>query len=41
VRGVDYYSRSHGCHYLNGWGGAGVGDLMQLANEREEAYASA
>jgi N-acetyl-anhydromuramyl-L-alanine amidase AmpD len=38
VRGVDHYSRSHGCHYLIGWAGAGGGDLLQLANEREEAH---
>lgn len=38
VRGVDHYSRSHGCHYLNGWAGADGGDLLQLANEREQAH---
>jgi hypothetical protein len=38
VRAVDYYSRSHGCHYVNGWAGAEGGDLLQLANEREQAH---
>jgi hypothetical protein len=38
VEGVDHYSRSHGCHYLNGWRGAQGGDLLQMANEREEAH---
>jgi hypothetical protein len=37
VEGVNHYSRSHGCHYLNGWRGAQGGDLLQVANEREEA----
>jgi hypothetical protein len=37
VQAVDHYSRSHGCHYVNGWRGAAGGDLLQLANEREQA----
>ena len=36
VRAIDHYSRSHGCHYVNGWDGADGGDLLQLANEREQ-----
>src|SRR5262245_60591037 len=38
VHAVDYYTRSHGCHYVNGWAGVEGGDLLQLANERELAY---
>jgi hypothetical protein len=38
VRAVDYYSDSHGCHYVNGWAGVGGGDLVQVANEREQAH---
>jgi N-acetylmuramoyl-L-alanine amidase len=38
VRAIDHYSRSHGCHYVNGWGGAEAGELLQLANEREQAH---
>lgn len=34
---VSYYSQSHGCHYVNGWRGVGGGDLLQVANEREQA----
>ena len=37
VRAVDYYSQSHGCHYVNGWRGVAGGDLLQVANEREQA----
>lgn len=37
VAAVDYYSRSHGCHYVNGWRGAAGGDLLQVANEHEQA----
>lgn len=37
VQAVDYYSGSHGCHYVNGWNGAEGGDLLQLADEREQA----
>jgi hypothetical protein len=37
VRAVDYYSSSHGCHYVCGWGGVERGDLIQVANEREQA----
>ncbi|KQV77374.1 hypothetical protein ASC64_00530 [Nocardioides sp. Root122] len=34
---VSYYSQSHGCHYVNGWRGVSGGDLLQVANEREQA----
>lgn len=34
---VGYYSQSHGCHYVNGWRGVTGGDLLQVANEREQA----
>ncbi|WP_374456924.1 N-acetylmuramoyl-L-alanine amidase [Nocardioides sp.] len=34
---VSYYSQSHGCHYVNGWRGVAGGDLLQVANEREQA----
>lgn len=34
---VDYYSRSHGCHYVIGYGGVERGDLLQLAAEQEQA----
>ena len=34
---VSYYSQSHGCHYVNGWRGVTGGDLLQVANEREQA----
>ena len=37
VRAVEHYSQSHGCHYVNGWQGAAGGDLIQMANEREQA----
>jgi hypothetical protein len=37
VYAVNYYSKSHGCHYVNGWGGAARGDLLQVADEREQA----
>jgi hypothetical protein len=37
VRAASYYTQSHGCHYVNGWGGSGAGDLVQVANEREQA----
>ena len=37
VRAVEYYSQSHGCHYINGWRGVTGGDLLQVANEREQA----
>lgn len=37
VRAVDYYTASHGCHYVNGWRGVEGGDLLQIANEREQA----
>jgi N-acetylmuramoyl-L-alanine amidase len=37
VEAVDHYSRSHGCHYVNGWRGVAGGDLLQVANEREQA----
>jgi hypothetical protein len=37
VRAVEYYSQSHGCHYVNGWRGVTGGDLLQVANEREQA----
>ncbi len=36
-RAVDHYSESHGCHYVNGWGGAEAGELLQMANESEQA----
>jgi hypothetical protein len=28
VEAVDHYSRSHGCHYINGWRGVDGGDLV-------------
>lgn len=39
VRAVSYYTAnsSHGCHYVNGWRGVEGGDLLQIANEREQA----
>jgi hypothetical protein len=37
VAAVNYYSQSHGCHYVNGWQGSQGGDLLQMANEREQA----
>lgn len=37
VQAVNHYSTSHGCHYVNGWLGADGGDLLQVANEREQA----
>jgi hypothetical protein len=37
IRAVDYYNQSHGCHYVNGWGGIKRGDLLQVANEKEQA----
>ena len=36
-RAVNYYSKSHGCHYVNGYRGHDGGDLIQMANEREQA----
>lgn len=36
-RAVDHYSQSHGCHYVNGWGGSDAGELLQMANENEQA----
>ncbi len=37
VSAVNHYSKSHGCHYINGWGGLHGGDLLQVAGERERA----
>ena len=37
VRAVNHYNQSHGCHYVNGWRGIDGGDLLQIANEREQA----
>jgi hypothetical protein len=37
VEAVDRYTLSHGCHYINGWRGAEGGDLLQMANEDEQA----
>ncbi|TVL91246.1 N-acetylmuramoyl-L-alanine amidase [Streptomyces sp. SAJ15] len=37
VQAVGYYTRTHGTHYVNGWKGAAGGDLLQVANEREQA----
>ncbi len=37
VQAVRYYSQSHGCHYVNGWRGSDGGDLLQMANESEQA----
>ena len=34
---LDAYRRSHGCHYLLGWGGTDVGELLQIAGERAQA----
>lgn len=36
VQAVDYYSKSHGCHYVCGWRGLD-GDLLQVAHEDERA----
>lgn len=36
-RAVDHYSQSHGCHYVNGWGGSDGSELLQMANESEQA----
>lgn len=36
-QGERWYSQSHGCHYLLGNGGYLAGDLLQMANEREQA----
>jgi hypothetical protein len=38
IEAVSHYNRSHGCHYVNGWLGADGGDLLQMANEREQAH---
>ncbi len=38
IEAVDHYNRSHGCHYVNGWRGVAGGDLLQVANEREQAH---
>lgn len=39
VHAVNWYTnpKSHGCHYVNGWRGAEGGDLLQVANENEQA----
>ena len=37
IEAVAHYNRSHGCHYINGWRGVAGGDLLQVANEREQA----
>jgi hypothetical protein len=37
VEAIRHYRRSRGCHYVNGWRGADGGDLVQVANEREQA----
>lgn len=36
-RAVQHYSQSHSCHYVNGWAGRAGGDLIQMADEREQA----
>lgn len=38
VAAVNYYSKSHGCHYVNGWLGIAGGDLLQVAREHEQAH---
>lgn len=37
IYAVGHYTKSHGTHYVNGWGGVARGDLLQLADEREQA----
>jgi len=37
VRAENYYSQSHGCHYVNGYRGHEGGDLIQMAWEGEQA----
>lgn len=37
IRAVNYYSKSHGCHYVNGYSGHEGGDLIQMAHEDEQA----
>jgi hypothetical protein len=37
VLAIDHYNQTHGCHYVNGWRGVEGGDLLQVANEREQA----
>lgn len=37
VRAVNYYTKEHGTHYVCGWRGLD-GDLLQVANEREQAH---
>lgn len=37
VRAVNYYTKSHGTHYVNGWAGIKGGQLLQVANEDEQA----
>lgn len=37
VVAADYYFKSHGPHYVCGWGGMEKGDLLQIANERIQA----
>lgn len=36
---VNHYTKadSHGCHYVVGWRGVAGGELLQIANEREQA----
>jgi hypothetical protein len=38
VHAINYYTRTHGCHYVNGWRGVDGGDLLQIANENELAH---
>jgi hypothetical protein len=37
VMAERHYSASHGCHYVNGFRGHEGGDLIQMANESEQA----
>lgn len=37
VIAADIYFKSHGPHYVCGWGGFEAGDLLQVANERIQA----
>jgi hypothetical protein len=37
VLAIEHYNQTHGCHYVNGWRGVEGGDLLQVANEREQA----
>lgn len=38
ITAINTYFQTYGCHYINGWKGIMGGDLIQVANEKKEAW---